>query len=139
MFKIKALVLKKFEVSIKVIKMNSFNLIFESLCAITSCIHWSLEGFKSIYNFGLIRAGQCQRILLSSTNIQIHDFCDASEEAYGAYTYVRTRNNECFSCRLLCSKSLKKLMLPRLGHVQHIYSRKCRQSLYIKLVFIFMI
>jgi len=51
--------------------------------------------------------------------IQIHGFSDASQEAYGACVYVRSRSNGgSWHARLLCSKtrvaSLKSITIPRL-------------------------
>ncbi|XP_020297156.1 uncharacterized protein LOC109861769, partial [Pseudomyrmex gracilis] len=57
--------------------------------------------------------------------VQLHGFCDASQRAYGACVYVRTRlgPNECRS-ELLCSKSrvapLKAVSLPRLEVVRSV-------------------
>jgi hypothetical protein len=54
-----------------------------------------------------------------ATNIQLHGFCDSSEQAYGACLYLRsTDNNNKTSFELLCSTSrvapLKQLTIPRL-------------------------
>lgn len=51
--------------------------------------------------------------------IQIHGFCDASQHAYGACVYIRTRRDPSnYRAELLCSKSrvapLKAISLPRL-------------------------
>jgi len=50
-----------------------------------------------------------------NSKIQLHGFCDASEQAYGACIYVKGKND---STALLCSKSrvapLKALSLPKL-------------------------
>lgn len=50
---------------------------------------------------------------------EIHGFCDASEEAFGATVYVRSRDNKGnWHSRLLCSKTrvapLKNITIPRL-------------------------
>lgn len=54
-----------------------------------------------------------------STSIEIHGFCDASLEAYGAAIYIRSKDtNGQWHSRLLCAKSrvapLKALTIPRL-------------------------
>lgn len=53
------------------------------------------------------------------TNVQLHGFCDASEQAYGACIYARSENNKGeVSVHLVCAKSrvapLKALTMPRL-------------------------
>lgn len=52
-------------------------------------------------------------------DIQIHGFCDASQNGYGACLYIRSSNqNNDVQCRLLCAKSrvapLKPITIPRL-------------------------
>jgi hypothetical protein len=52
-------------------------------------------------------------------NIQLHGFCDVSENAYGACLYLRSTDHRGrLSCKLLCSKSrvapVRKVTLPRL-------------------------
>ncbi|GJQ73294.1 hypothetical protein Trydic_g22012 [Trypoxylus dichotomus] len=54
-----------------------------------------------------------------TTLYEIHGFCDASEQAYGACVYIRTINSpKDGSCNLSCTKSkvapLKASTLPRL-------------------------
>jgi len=54
-----------------------------------------------------------------SKDIEVHGFCDASEEAYGACIYIRSvDDNGIWSSRLLCSKTrvapLKGTTIPRL-------------------------
>jgi hypothetical protein len=45
-------------------------------------------------------------ICADATNIQIHGFCDSSEQAYGACLYIRSvNNNNKVFCDLLCSTS----------------------------------
>jgi hypothetical protein len=51
-------------------------------------------------------------------NVQLHGFCDSSEQAYGACIYIRsTDHDNITSCHLLCSSSkvapLKKLTIPK--------------------------
>jgi hypothetical protein len=53
------------------------------------------------------------------TKIQLHGFCDSSEEAYGACLYLRSVNQQAeVTTKLLCSKSrvapVKKITLKRL-------------------------
>ncbi|XP_036150741.1 uncharacterized protein LOC118648525 [Monomorium pharaonis] len=62
-----------------------------------------------------------RRVKFSANNrmIQVHGFCDASQYAYGACIYVRTKlKNGDYQCELLGSKSrvapLKTISLPRL-------------------------
>lgn len=43
--------------------------------------------------------------IVGARNIQIHGFCDASEEGYGACVYVRSTNGEEIVSRLFVSKS----------------------------------
>lgn len=54
-----------------------------------------------------------------SRNLQLHGFCDASQRAYGACLYLRSRTSEDkYYVELLCSKTrvapLKVVSLPRL-------------------------
>lgn len=54
-----------------------------------------------------------------SSEVQLHGFCDASEEAFGAAIYVRSKNQMGnWTARLLCSKTrvapLKGSTIPRL-------------------------
>jgi len=54
-----------------------------------------------------------------SNKVEVHGFCDASVEAYGACIYIRSRDGSGqWSSRLLCSKSrvapLKGVTIPRL-------------------------
>lgn len=45
-------------------------------------------------------------IIVNYVDLQIHGFCDASEKAYGACIYIRSRDeNGQVLCRLICSKS----------------------------------
>lgn len=51
--------------------------------------------------------------------MQVHEFCDASQRAYGACVYVRTKfESDKYRSELLCSRSrvapLKSISLPRL-------------------------
>lgn len=54
-----------------------------------------------------------------TTEIEMHGFCDASERAYGACVYLRSRDNQTgYTVKLLSAKSrvapLKRVTLPRL-------------------------
>lgn len=66
-----------------------------------------------------LRISRCTKFSSNLQSVQLHGFCDASQNAYGACVYVRTviGPQECQS-ELLCSKSrvvpLKALSLPRL-------------------------
>lgn len=58
-------------------------------------------------------------IIKDATRIEIHGFCDASEQAYGACIYIRSINKqEQIMTNLLCSKNrvapLKTISLPKL-------------------------
>jgi len=58
-------------------------------------------------------------ICSDAIKLQVHEFCDSSERAYGACLYISsTDRNDKTSCELLCSYSkvepLKQLTMPRL-------------------------
>lgn len=77
-----------------------------------STFYHSLEQLKEL--------GISRKVIPSlSKDIEVHGFCDASEEAYGACVYVRSRDGSGrWSSRLLCSKTrvapLKGTTIPRL-------------------------
>lgn len=54
----------------------------------------------------------------STSKMEIHGFSDASEKAYGASVYIRTKSDGKIQCNLLRAKSrvvlLKNITLPRL-------------------------
>jgi len=52
-----------------------------------------------------------------NSKLQLHGFCDASEQAYGACIYVKEKNN---STALLCSKSrvAESVILAKIGVVR---------------------
>lgn len=60
-----------------------------------------------------------RRVLIDNyTDVQIHGFCDASKQGYGACIYIRSENSEGEICvRLLTAKSrvtpLKEITIPR--------------------------
>ncbi|XP_076678236.1 uncharacterized protein LOC143374185 [Andrena cerasifolii] len=69
----------------------------------------------------LIQSVHIPRRVISDghTHLQLHGFCDASEQAYGACIYIRsTRDGQGYSAQLVSSKSkvapLKTQSLPRL-------------------------
>ncbi|XP_071043029.1 uncharacterized protein [Parasteatoda tepidariorum] len=55
---------------------------------------------------------------ISSADVSIHVFCDASERAYGTVLYVRFTEDTKFHVRMVCSRNrlspLKRITLPRL-------------------------
>jgi len=58
-------------------------------------------------------------ICANAIDVQLHGFCDSSEQAYGACLYIRSTDHQDNTfCHLLCSSSkvapLKKLTIPRL-------------------------
>ncbi|XP_076646848.1 uncharacterized protein LOC143355683 [Halictus rubicundus] len=60
-----------------------------------------------------------RRVVISDyQSLQLHGFCDASEQAYGACIYMRSKTNNKVQVQLLCAKSrvapLKTQTLPRL-------------------------
>lgn len=66
-----------------------------------------------------LRVPRCVKNIADPRLTQIHGFCDASQRAYGACVYLRTRHGPCnYQSNLLCAKSrvapLKALSLPRL-------------------------
>lgn len=74
-----------------------------------------IKGLVELNNLKVPRHVMCKE----PTSIEIHAFCDASMEAYGACVYVRSTNLEgIILTKLLCSKSkvapLKPLSIPRL-------------------------
>ncbi|XP_072761501.1 uncharacterized protein [Anoplolepis gracilipes] len=79
-------------------------------------IHWKTQIYK------LKQLSIPRRILCDNpARIEIHGFCDASESAYDACIYLRTKEinaNTKYMVKLLCAKSrvapVKKVSLPRL-------------------------
>ncbi|XP_077282820.1 uncharacterized protein LOC143908865 [Temnothorax americanus] len=65
-----------------------------------------------------VQVPRCVKFTTDPQLIQIHGFCDASQQAYGACIYVRTKLGNSYRTELLCSKSrvapLKAISLPRL-------------------------
>ncbi|XP_076245382.1 uncharacterized protein LOC143185936 [Calliopsis andreniformis] len=82
-------------------------------------LHTEWECFH--HQLALLNQISIPRCAISSTmhGIEMHGFCDASEQAYGACIYLKSINTEgqC-TVRLLCAKSrvapLKAITLPRL-------------------------
>jgi len=77
-----------------------------------------LRFYKQFEELGALTIPRkCKPVM--SDHIEVHGFCDASEEAYGACIYVRSKDqNEQWCSRLLCSKSrvapVKGATIPRL-------------------------
>ncbi|XP_011685530.1 PREDICTED: uncharacterized protein LOC105448572 [Wasmannia auropunctata] len=65
-----------------------------------------------------LRVSRCIKLDADSRRVQVHDFCDASQRAYGACIYLRTEGDNEYHVGLLCSKSRiapnKTISLPRL-------------------------
>ncbi|XP_071580995.1 uncharacterized protein [Temnothorax nylanderi] len=65
-----------------------------------------------------VQVPRCVKFATDPQLIQIHGFCDASQQAYGACIYVRTKVGNGYRIELLCSKSrvapLKAISLARL-------------------------
>ncbi|XP_071652687.1 uncharacterized protein [Temnothorax longispinosus] len=65
-----------------------------------------------------VRVPRCVKLATDPQLIQIHRFCDASQKAYGAVIYLRTKLGTSYRTELLCSKSrvtpLKAISLARL-------------------------
>jgi hypothetical protein len=81
-------------------------------------VHLQQERHQTIPQLSKIKINR-KVICSNATNLQLHGFCDSSEQAYGACLYIRsTDNNGKTSCELLCSMSkvapLKQLTIPRL-------------------------
>ncbi|XP_018313929.1 uncharacterized protein [Mycetomoellerius zeteki] len=93
-------------------------------------VHWDESVPQSIHTRWLefkvqlevlnqLQIPRCVKPSSYSQIVQLHGFCDASQSAYGACVYVRTRlGPEEYHSSLLCSKSrvapLKAVSLPRL-------------------------
>jgi len=83
-------------------------------------IHTRWLGLRSkLTHLNQLNVPRCVKFHSDSQAIQLHGFCDASQRAYGACIYIRTRvgdNNH--RSELLCSKSrvapIKTISLPRL-------------------------
>ena len=70
-------------------------------------------------NLKFIRISRCLKIEENCRSIQLHIFCDASESAFAAVSYIRVKDQDGkIHCNLVTSKSrlapLKSLTLPRL-------------------------
>lgn len=88
--------------------------------SVTQTIHSRWSTFKSqLVELNQLSIQRCVKPGASRQQIQIHGFCDASQNAYGACVYIRTETspNE-YLVALLCSKSrvapMKATSLPRL-------------------------
>ncbi|XP_066596282.1 uncharacterized protein [Prorops nasuta] len=86
--------------------------------SVPSDVHTKWSQFAQ--QLSLLNDLQLERCLLieGAQIIELHGFCDASQNGYGACIYIRSMNQEGkLQCRLLCSKSrvapLKGLTIPR--------------------------
>ncbi|XP_071652694.1 uncharacterized protein [Temnothorax longispinosus] len=83
-------------------------------------LHTQWSNYKSqLSQLNDIRISRRAVKVKSSTRIELHGFCDASQNAYGACIYLRTTNQRrVHTTKLLCAKSrvapLKAVSLPRL-------------------------
>ncbi|XP_018398110.1 PREDICTED: uncharacterized protein LOC108776097 [Cyphomyrmex costatus] len=92
-------------------------------------IHWDESVPLSIYSKWSVFRSQFVELnnlsiprcvgSLDDGAVQLHGFCDASQRAYGACIYIRSRDSQSgFSVNLLCSRTrvapLKAVSLPRL-------------------------
>ena len=54
----------------------------------------------------------------SITHVELHGFCDSSEQAYCAVVYARTKSKDGFASRIVTSKTkvspIKKMHIPKL-------------------------
>lgn len=75
---------------------------------------------KTLPEINQLRISRCVKFAIDPRLIQIHGFCDASQNTYGACIYVRTRlNANEYRTELLCSKSRKRVKQVR----QHFWRR----------------
>lgn len=87
--------------------------------SVPSNIHTKWLTFKNqLFELNNISIPRCIN-LYSQHNFQLHGFCDASQQAYGACIYIRSQfSHSNFHVELLCSKTrvapLKAISLPRL-------------------------
>ncbi|XP_011699835.1 PREDICTED: uncharacterized protein LOC105457083 [Wasmannia auropunctata] len=93
-------------------------------------IHWDESVPQDLHSrWSRLRSGladinqlsvpRCAKLNADPQSIQVHGFCDASQRAYGACIYIRTKlEGGVYHVELLCSKSrvapLKTVSLPRL-------------------------
>ncbi|XP_055604159.1 uncharacterized protein LOC129752396 [Uranotaenia lowii] len=97
---------------------------------------WNLFYFK-LPHLENLRIPRCV-VFPNATSIELHIFSDASERAYGACAYVRSRdNNGCVRVALLTSRSkvapLKRISIPRLElcgalHAAELYTKICSST-----------
>lgn len=74
---------------------------------------------NSLNDIAVVRRVLASNDLIKSESLEIHGFCDASEQAYGACIYLRyCTSNGTYKFNLLCAKSrvspIKVITLPRL-------------------------
>lgn len=83
-------------------------------------LHSKWEQFKSqLTQLNSLNVNRCVKFNNSSQHLQLHGFCDASQQAYGACVYIRSYvGNDKYRVELLCSKTrvapFKVISLPRL-------------------------